>query len=385
MGASDASGGGRRVLFAGGGTGGHLYPAIAIADALRARGASVAFVGSADRLEAQIVPRAGYELQTIPARPLTRRISFDFVRTLVANFSGTMQSIALLLRARPDVVIATGGYVCFPVVLAARALHWMRLNRAAIALLEPNAKPGLTSQLLVPLVDEVWAQSYFVWRGPSWKVRHFSGKFIGTGVPVRASLRTLPPRHAGIAALGLDVRRKTLLVMGGSQGARAINDAAVALAGEGGLPPGWQLLLVAGERDYERVRQRISTDAGRVVLYLDDPANAYAAADLVIARAGASTLAELAATARPAILVPYPFAADDHQTVNAVTFAQSGAALVVADGDLPGGGLTLAVAQATAVVQFGVMQAAAERLQPGDPVATILARVERLAERKDER
>ncbi|MBV8117895.1 MAG: glycosyltransferase, partial [Candidatus Eremiobacteraeota bacterium] len=126
------------VLFAGGGTGGHLYPAIAIADALRTRGAAIEFAGSADRLEASIVPRAGYHLYRIAARPLTRRLSFDLAHTAIANLAGTLQSIVLLLRLRPDVVIATGGYVCFPAVLAARILRWLHLHRAAIALLEPN-------------------------------------------------------------------------------------------------------------------------------------------------------------------------------------------------------------------------------------------------------
>lgn len=372
-----------RVLFAGGGTGGHLYPAIAIADALRAQGAAIAFAGSSDRLEASIVPRAGYTLHPISARPLTRRPSFDFVRTVVANVAGALQSVALLLRMRPHAVIATGGYVCFPVVVAARALRWLHVRRMAIALLEPNAKPGLTNRLLVPLVDEIWTAFHLVWKGPKWKTRHLVGKSIRTGVPVRASLRALPSRDRALAVLGLDAGRNTLLVMGGSQGARALNDAVVAMVRDGQLPPNWQLLLVAGEREYARVRGEIPAGAGRVVSYLDDMAPAYASADLAIARAGASTLAELAATAVPAILVPYPFAADDHQTMNAALAAQTGAALIIADRDLAGGALSRAIVQATAAPALSAMKASAAQLGSGDPVATILARVECLASRRD--
>lgn len=362
-----------RVLFAGGGTGGHLYPAIAIADALRDRGASVAFVGTADRLEASIVPRAGYTLHTIASRPLTRRPSLDLVRTFFANAAGTLASAALLLRLRPDAVVATGGYVCFPVVLAARVLRGLRLLRPAIALLEPNAKPGLTNRLLAPLVDEVWGA--FADADP-----RFAGKYVRTGVPVRAALKALPARDDAIAAFGLDPARKTLLAMGGSQGARAINDALGAMVRNGELPAGWQLLLVTGERDYERVSGQIPAARAVVVAYVEDPSAAYAAADLVVARGGASTLAELAAVGRPAIVVPYPFASDDHQTANAARFAQSGAALVVADGDLPRGALRGAIVQGAQ--SFEDLRAAAARLQTGDPAATILGRVEWLAARK---
>jgi UDP-N-acetylglucosamine--N-acetylmuramyl-(pentapeptide) pyrophosphoryl-undecaprenol N-acetylglucosamine transferase len=365
----------RRIVFAGGGTGGHLYPAIALADALRERNAAVAFVGTADRLEATIVPKAGYELHTIASRPLVRKLSWDFLRTVVANAAGTAQSFALLLRLRPDLVIATGGYVCFPAVLAARALQALGVFRMAIALLEPNAKPGLTNRLLAPLVDEVWGAF-----GDA--DSRFAGKYVRTGVPVRSALRSLPSRGAAIAGLGLDPGRKTLLAIGGSQGARTINDALCVLTKEGGLLPGWQLIVVTGARDFDRVRAEMESRGVAVRPYLDDLSQAYAAADLVLARAGASTLAELAAVGKPAILVPYPFAADDHQTSNAERFAATGAGVIVADGELQSGALRNAIAEATASPRIDGMRADAERLRSGDPVATILARVDWLLARK---
>jgi UDP-N-acetylglucosamine--N-acetylmuramyl-(pentapeptide) pyrophosphoryl-undecaprenol N-acetylglucosamine transferase len=364
-----------KVVLAGGGTGGHLYPAIAIADALRARGADIVFVGTADRLEATIVPKAGYKLLTIASRPWPRREWWNVVAALFANVVGALQSLILLWRLRPDAMIATGGYVCFPAVLAARVLRKLRNAPATIALLEPNAKPGLTNRLLAPFVDEVWGA--FDDADP-----HFAGKYVRTGVPVRSALRELPPRAAAAAALGLDAERKTILAMGGSQGARTLNDALVALVNGGDLPPDWQLLAITGVRDYARIHGALQHPNAVVVAYLDDPSKGYASADLVIARAGASTLAELSATAKPAILVPYPYATDDHQTTNALRFAAGGAAVVVADDDVRRGGLRRVIAETLEPHRLAALRSAAVRPHTRDPLATILDRVERLTARK---
>jgi len=367
------------ILFAGGGTGGHVYPAIAIADALRSRGADVVFVGTADRLEASAVPKAGYSLQTIAGRPLTRKLSLELLRTAAANLVGTLQSLRIVGRCRPDAIVATGGYVCFPVVLAARMLRAVRRFGGGIALLEPNARPGLTNRVLAPLVDEVWGT--FERPDP-----RFAGKYVPTGMPVRAALRSLPARDAAVARLGLDPARKTLLAMGGSQGARSINDAIVALIASGGIPAGWQLVHVTGEREYDRVRAAANArgDAPKAAIrpYLDDLADAYAAADLVLARAGASTLGELAATGKPAILAPYPHATDDHQAANAAAVAATGAAVAVSDRDLAAGRLGAILQEVSAPARLEQLRAAASRVRPEDPVATILARVELLAARK---
>ncbi|HVA33825.1 MAG TPA: undecaprenyldiphospho-muramoylpentapeptide beta-N-acetylglucosaminyltransferase [Candidatus Baltobacteraceae bacterium] len=363
------------VVFAGGGTGGHLYPAIAIADALRERGAAIAFVGTADRLEATIVPKAGYELHAVRSRPLVRKFSLALVATIAANFVGCVQSALLLRRLRPQMLIATGGYVCFPVVLAARVLRGLRAFDGAIALVEPNAHPGLTNRLLAPWVDEVWGAFE---PGDA----RFAGKYVATGVPVRASLRALPPRDVATAQLGLSPERKTLLAIGGSQGARTINDALVGLLKRRELPSGWQVIHVTGEREYDRVRGELGNDGASVRPYLHDLADAYAAADLVLARAGASTLSELAAVGKPAVLVPYPHAADDHQSANAQRFAAGGAAIVVSDRDLAAGRLRAVLDEAAAPSRLAALQAAAAALRRGDAVATILARVDLLTGRR---
>ncbi len=350
------------VVFAGGGTGGHLYPAIAIADALRSRHAKVAFIGTSDRLEATIVPRAGYDLHEIAGRSLPRAPSLQLLRTIASNVRGTLQSLRLLAMERPDIVIATGGYVCFPVALAARIRRVMRLSAAPVVLLEPNAEPGLTNRVLTPIVDEIWGWST-------------------TGVPIRSGLRALPPREEAIARLGLDPSLQTLVAMGGSQGARSINDALVAMISRNDFPRGWQLLALTGQSEYERVRSALPNARP----YLDDMADAYAVADLLLTRAGASTLGELRALGKPAILVPYPYAAQGHQAANARAFAAAGAAVVLTDGELQAGNLPAVLAQTVEPQRLQSLAAAAARLVGADPLCTILARIDTLLSRKGKR
>lgn len=362
------------VVFAGGGTGGHLYPAIAIADALRERRARIAFIGTADRLEASIVPKAGYDLHAIASGALPRTPSLRLLQTIGANIAGTLQSLRLLGRQRPDLVIATGGYVSFPVALAARIRRTLGLSRAPLVLLEPNAAPGLTNRMLAPIVDEVWVAPYAADRqaGP---------KYRTTGIPIRATLRTLPRREDAMARLGLDPALRTLLATGGSQGARSINDALIGLARDGGMPLGWQLLALTGASDFERVRAQLPGARA----YLDDMSDAYAAADLILARAGASTLGELAALGKPSILVPYPHAAEGHQTENAARFAAAKAAAVMSDAQLREGALASLLAATVEPQRLRELAAGAARLGGGDPLSAILARIDTLTARREDR
>jgi UDP-N-acetylglucosamine--N-acetylmuramyl-(pentapeptide) pyrophosphoryl-undecaprenol N-acetylglucosamine transferase len=367
-----------RVVFAGGGTGGHLYPAIAIADALRGR-AQIRFIGTADRLEARIVPDAGYELSTIVSRPLQRSISFSTVQTAAANAVGIAQALGELRGFRPDVIVATGGYVCFPVMVAAKLLRTMGGLRARLVLVEPNAQPGLTNRLLAPLVDEVWGA--FAQSDP-----RFAGKYVHTGIPVRESLFRPNNRIEAARRLGLDPNRKTILAIGGSQGARSINEAVAALVTRRALPPLWQILHASGERDYEymRAEEREPFGQNHVVLvsYLREMADAYALADLVIARAGASTLGELAALGLPAVLVPYPHASEDHQTANARAYEAAGAAAILPDRELNADSLWWLLRDIMEPERLQQMRNAARSLSAKDPIATILARIDRLASRK---
>ncbi|MBV8074350.1 MAG: UDP-N-acetylglucosamine--N-acetylmuramyl-(pentapeptide) pyrophosphoryl-undecaprenol N-acetylglucosamine transferase, partial [Candidatus Eremiobacteraeota bacterium] len=321
-----------RVALSGGGTGGHVYPALAIDAALRAdsaaRGEAYAsiFYGTKGGLEEAILAGSPLRLQTVPSRPLRRRLSPELALTLGANALGIARASAALRAFAPDVVIATGGYVCFPVVLAARA------RRITLALLEENAYPGLTNKLLAPLVDEVW--------GPTWTQASAFKRFVATGIPVRAEFKSPPPRPRARERLGIEPHATVIVVMGGSQGARSLNDAVTELVTRRELPREWWILHLCGARDYETVkaaqRERKAHNRITLVPYLDDPSPAYAAADLVVARAGASTLAELAVAGRASLLVPYPYASGDHQTANARVFREAGAAKLPFDAELGG-------------------------------------------------
>jgi len=358
-----------KLVLTGGGTGGHIYPALAIAEACAREPAfeplAVLFIGARDRLEATIVPKAGVPIAFVHGAPLARGRPLTFARTLLANVRGFVESLAVLHRARPDVLIATGGYVALPVVAALRAVRAAGRSKARIAIFEANAAPGLTNRLLGPLADETW---YAI--APPRPLRA-NERVVGT--PVRTSLRRPYWPDDARRELGLDQTRRTIVVMGGSQGARSINEALAGLV-EAGLPADWQVVALAGTRDYDALRARLAGYPRATVLaYLDDPRVLYAAADLVVARAGASTLGELAATGTPALLVPFPHATGDHQSANARAFAALGGARVLADGELDPARLRVEIE--AALRDLPGLRARAARAASSDPRTAIVARV----------
>jgi UDP-N-acetylglucosamine--N-acetylmuramyl-(pentapeptide) pyrophosphoryl-undecaprenol N-acetylglucosamine transferase len=365
-----------RVAFTGGGTGGHVYPALAIDDAIRAQYDPAfyepRFFGNRDGVEARVV--TSMPLSFVPSAPLQRRPSLGTLVTVWRNLLGIAVALRALAAYRPLMVIATGGYVCFPVVVAARLLRLLRLVRCGIALLEINVRPGLTNRLLAPLVDEVWT-TYAA------SEAYFGTKAVTTGTPVRASLTVAVHPHRARLALGLAPERTTIVAMGGSQGARSINEAVAAMVTRRTLGDDRQVLHLCGERDHDYMAAEERDVAANHVLllaYLSDPANAYAAADLLIARAGASTLAELAATGTPAVLIPYPHAADDHQTSNAELFVSRGAAVLIADKELDGDRLWWTVDGLLRSDRLPAMRKAARALATPDAGAEIVRRIEML-------
>jgi UDP-N-acetylglucosamine--N-acetylmuramyl-(pentapeptide) pyrophosphoryl-undecaprenol N-acetylglucosamine transferase len=326
---------GLRLLIAGGGTGGHLFPGIAVAEEVRARGGEVLFVGTARGLEVRLVPAAGFPLELIDVSGLKRVGAVALVRGLVRLPLALTQSLGLVRRFRPDVVLGVGGYASGPLVMAAA------LARRPTALLEQNSVPGFTNRTLGRFVRRAFIAF------PEAAASFPRAKVVATGNPVRRAFLDAAARvvaqakatatattHGGPRLAGPGGLR--LMVVGGSQGARAVNDlvlGAMAIwAGQGNPPP---LTHQTGAGDADRVAAAyaglgLGAAAGVDVRpFLDDMVGALAAADLVIARAGAMTLAELAILGKPAILVPLPTAADDHQSRNAAAFAEAGAAVVL--------------------------------------------------------
>jgi UDP-N-acetylglucosamine--N-acetylmuramyl-(pentapeptide) pyrophosphoryl-undecaprenol N-acetylglucosamine transferase len=360
----------RRVVVAGGGTGGHLYPGIAVARALQAErpGTVVTFAGTARGIESRVVPREGFELDVIRSAGLKGKSLAARLRgTALLPLSG-VDAWRLLSRRRPDLVIGVGGYSSGPVVAAAA------LRGIPTLLLEQNAVPGLTNRLLAPLVRAA-AVTY------DSTLPFFRGKGFVAGNPVRAEFLRAPD-HRVDQAPGAALR---VLIFGGSQGAHAINVACVEAAPElAAAPAPLAVTHQTGERDLEMVREGYQRAglAARVEPFLFEMDREMSDADLIVCRAGATTLAEITAAGKPSILIPLPTATDDHQRKNAEALARAGAAEVIDQRDLGGrrlAGRVLALAADPA--GRAAMSAAARGLARPDAARTIVARAVALMER----
>ena len=317
---------GLSVVIAGGGTGGHVYPGLAVAEEVRRQvpGARVTFAGTSRGLEASAVPAAGFELDVIRSAGLKGKSIAARFRGGMLVLPGLADAWRIVSARRPNVVVGVGGYSSGPVVLVA----WMR--GVPTLVLEQNAVPGLANRLLSRVVRAA-AVTY------EETLTHFRGRGFVSGNPVRAEFFA-PPSGDGPATPGGRPTRR-LLVLGGSQGAHVLNRAMAAAAPAlVGRLPGLEIVHQTGARDLDAVRQGYQ-QAGiiaRVESFLHPVAPEMAAADLVISRAGATTLAELAASGRPALLVPFAAATDDHQRRNARVLVSAHAAVMVEERELSG-------------------------------------------------
>jgi UDP-N-acetylglucosamine--N-acetylmuramyl-(pentapeptide) pyrophosphoryl-undecaprenol N-acetylglucosamine transferase len=308
-----------RVLIAAGGTAGHVVPALAVADALRASGAEVEFAGG-ERAEAELVPRAGYPFHGLTVAGLDRRHPWRALRAVGLAMRATAQARRLIRRLGIDVVLGGGGYVSAPVGLAAASA------RLPLFLTEADSHLGIANRLLAPFAERVFLAFPIDGRA--------GARYEVSGRPVPAATGATD-RGGARRRFGIPAEARCLLVFGGSLGARSLNEAALeAFAAES--PPLW-VLHVCGRRDYPALRGRLDELGApeRYVLepYVEPFADALACADLASARAGGSVF-ELAAAGLPAVLVPYPHATADHQRGNARWMADGGAAVVVPDAEL---------------------------------------------------
>lgn len=311
-----------KVVIAAGGTAGHVVPALAVADALRARGATVSFMGTRDHLEATLVPEAGYEIEFLNVRGLDRR---NPAKAIGAGVRATMAIPAarrMLRRRGADAIMCGGGYVGGPAGLGAL------LGRVPMVLTEADSNLGLANRLLARGARRVCL---------AFPIHGRDGdRYVVTGRPVpEAVLRA--DRDRARLRFGISADDRCLLVFGGSLGARSINEAAAdAFAGDRAEDRDFHVLHISGSRDHAALRERIEAASPKrytLVEYEPTLGDALAASDLVVARAGGSIF-ELAAAGRPAILVPYPHATAGHQRANAAWMASSGAARVIGDADL---------------------------------------------------
>ncbi len=306
-----------RAILAGGGTGGHVIPALAIANELqKSYGAEILFIGTARGIENRLVPAAGYPLKLVRVGALKNVSLLTRARTAFDLPRAVWDAGRMLNEFAPDVVIGVGGYASGPAMLAAVVKHIPTLA------FEPNVVPGFANRVVARFVSD--AAVHF-----EETAKYFRHAEV-TGVPVRRAFFEIPPKCGGTP---------TLLVFGGSQGAHAINEAMKRC-----LPellrqaPGIHIIHQTGERDYNDalVAYRRMGESAEVFKFIEDMPAAFARADLVVCRSGASTVAEITAAGKPAIFVPFPYAADDHQRVNAEALERAGAAVVVEEPKLEG-------------------------------------------------
>lgn len=373
------------ILLAGGGTGGHVYPGLAIAEALRRRdpSARVLFVGSRAGMEASLVPAAGVPFVGLAVRAPRSRALWRLAVSAASVGVGLAQAFAVVARFRPDVVIATGGVAAVPPVIAAA------VTNVPVVVLEGNALPGRTNRTLARYSRVIAVSS------DEAAARLPAGRTVMTGLPIRREAYTAT-REDGLAAFGLDRSRKTVLIIGGSQGAARLNTAAEEtvrrLASRGDL----QVLHQVG-RGWSGVEGALTEAPGDLparpprvvpqgairylrVPYLQHIGAAYACADLVVSRCGANALAEITANGRPSILVPYPFAADDHQTHNASALVAAGGAVLVPDTQLTGERLAGAITDLLDTPgRLEAMAASARSHGRPDAADQVIALVSRLA------
>jgi UDP-N-acetylglucosamine--N-acetylmuramyl-(pentapeptide) pyrophosphoryl-undecaprenol N-acetylglucosamine transferase len=307
----------RTILIAAGGTGGHLFPGVAVADELKARDPEtrIVFVGTPRGLESRLVPQAGYELEMLPILPLNGVGPVRMLKGVLALPWAMVKAVLLVRRLRPAAVLGVGGYAGGPTVLVAALLG------IPTVVLEPNAKPGFTNRVLKPFVRHA-ACSYEEAR------REFGSKGVVTGNPVRGGFAKLAPKW--------HVPPLTLLAFGGSQGARIINKT---LAAALPLLPGPEQVRIVHQTgpaslDEATAAYRAAGREAEVLAFLDDMQARFAQADLVLCRSGATTAAELTAAGKASVLVPFALAADDHQRSNARALEAAGAARMIEEKDL---------------------------------------------------
>lgn len=313
-----------KILFAGGGTGGHFYPALALAEEIKklTPRSELLFVGTKGKIEARVVPQRGYPFRTIWISGFHRRLTLSNLLFPVKLVVSMVQSFFLIKQFQPDVVVGTGGYVCGPVLSVA---SWLRVPTVVH---ESNSYPGVTTRLVAHRVSKVLITFEAT---KQWLKRLDNVEIVGT--PTREILGTVS-KEEGQKNFRLDAGKKTVLVFGGSLGASSINNAVLRMK-EDFVKNNMQLIWQTGQADFERVRQAIGAEKiGWMGPFIDHMEYAYAAADLAVCRAGSSTIAELMRVGLPAILIPYPQAAADHQTMNARTLVDAGAAVMVGDSEI---------------------------------------------------
>ena len=371
-----------RIIVSGGGTGGHIYPALTIVRAIQKKisDAEFLYVGTKDGLEADIVPKEGLAFETVNIQGFKRSLTPENLVRGAQAFGGVVKAMGIVRRFKPDVAVGTGGYVCGPTLLASSLLGIPTLIQ------EQNVMPGVTNRMLSRFVS-------CIAMGTKEAAEHFpKGKRVFTGNPIREEVMKARSED-GKKMFGLDPKAKTVLVSGGSRGARSINRAMIGVLAHYAGRSGVQILHVTGKAGYDETMENLQaagvdiSASGNLFIepYLYNMPQALACADVAVFRAGAIGIAELTARGVPSVLVPYPFAAANHQEMNARAIASAGAARMILDRELTAERLLSVLAELLSEdAKLKRMAKAAKKLGRPKAADEIANRVIRLAKGKTE-
>ncbi len=315
-----------KLVLSGGGTGGHVFPAIALAKKWLNEGGEVIYLGGENSLEERVASKDNITFYSLPVKPLPRKINIDLFSSGISNFKAVLKARKILKKEDPDIVVGTGGYVSGAAILAAWLLNIKTLIH------EQNSVPGLTNKISAKFVDKI-ALSY----QQSEKYFNKKDKLFLTGNPVRNEVLEACSEDAK-NKLSIPERDMVLLIMGGSQGATSINRLMLDIYDDLIELDNLSIIHITGEKDYKKVKEKISTYDSLnkkliVSSFMDNIEYALAAANLVLSRAGAVSIAEITALGLPSILIPYPYATNNHQVKNAKVLEETGAALIYKDGE----------------------------------------------------
>jgi len=356
-----------KFIISGGGTGGHIYPAIAIADALKKRWpeADILFVGAQGRMEMEKVPKAGYPIEGLWISGLQRKLTVDNLAFPFKVLSSLLAANRIISRFKPDMAIGVGGYASGPLLRVAAS------RKVRTLIQEQNSFPGITNKLLAPKVNRICV----AYDGME---RWFQvGKIVKTGNPVRAQvLSKNADRASALRHFGLRADRPVVLVVGGSLGARTINHSiaqSIAKLHEAGLQVIWQT-----GKTYFSQATTLQTDTLRVYEFIYEMDLAYAAADIIVSRAGAMSISELCVVGKPVILVPSPNVSEDHQTKNARALTSVKAALMVTDNDAPLALADAVIALANDPTQKAALSGNIRTLALPEATQSIVSEIEKL-------
>lgn len=314
-----------KIIISGGGTGGHIYPAIAIADEIKRRlpDAEILFVGAEGKMEMEKVPKAGYPIVGLPIAGINRGNLLANLSFPVKLYRSLNLAAKTIREFQPDIAVGTGGYASGPLLKRAS-------KTIPIVIQEQNSFPGITNKLLAKSAAAICTAYEGIAQFPAEKVHH-------TGNPIRAELfQNLPERNKAVASFGLNPDKTVILSIGGSQGSRTLNNAW--LEGFKELEKNnVQLIWQTGKLEYQKIKEQTANDLNGIYLseFIYNMQDAYAAADIIVSRAGAMAISELCLIGKPVILVPFPFAAEDHQTKNAESLVRKNAAIMYKDTEVP--------------------------------------------------